>query len=410
MSGPLLDPSTLSVAASAMSLLLAAALFHVAAHAPATFAVRPWGRSCVVAAVGFALKAFDSAAAPNLAGALGDLALTAALILQAIALSDLTRHGERIVRTLVIVNLAHLVVVIQFALLDPSPLTRIVASQLIGAIGLIAASLLGWRPSRPEFRRIGPGIGAIYLAAGLLMLAAGVVHWQTASVAIDEIAVWSQLGTTLLQLMLPLALIALACSHLARQLARSATRDALTQAANRRGLADAWNLLQARARRGDEGWHVGVVMLDVDHLKSINQSHGHAQGDTVLRIVADAMRSTARRYDTVSRFGGGEFCMLLPGVTIRQAQVVTERIRRQIADASREQTGTEVTVSAGVTVANAGETPMEQAIDAADQMLYLAKRDGRDRARIDPDALRVVAGISPLTRSNKPDALGFPLL
>jgi len=89
--------------------------------------------------------------------------------------------------------------------------------------------------------------------------------------------------------------------------------------------------------------------------------------------------------------------------------VVTERVRKRFTELVRERTGIEITISAGITVANAGQTAMEEALDAADQMLYVAKREGRDRARVDPDALRVVSGMAPLQRTGKQDELGFPL-
>ena len=252
-----------------------------------------------------------------------------------------------------------------------------------------------------------PGPAAVGVACNFGIIVGVVVGQDTIGI---EAAGWGVTAGAALQVLLPLALLAVTYGQLATQLARSALLDPLTQARNRRGLAESWGLLQARARRGDEGWHVGVILLDIDFFKKVNQGHGHATGDTVLQLVVEAMRATARRYDTVGRFGGEEFCMLLPGVTIRQAQVVTERVRQRFTELARERTGLEITISAGITVANAGQTAMEQALDAADQMLYIAKHEGRDRSRVDPDALRVVSGMAPLQRTGRQDELGFPLV
>src|SRR5690606_8378400 len=122
------------------------------------------------------------------------------------------------------------------------------------------------------------------------------------SLAATDFMGWTFLLAASLQVLLPLALLTISYGQLAGQLARSALLDPLTQARNRRGLAEAWSLLQARARRGDEGWHVGVILLDIDLFKKINQEHGHATGDAVLQLVVESMRATARRYDTVGRF------------------------------------------------------------------------------------------------------------
>lgn len=410
MSVPSLDPATLSIAAAAMMLMLAGCLLHFASHAGARKSVRLWSQSCLLAALGYLFKAFEPVSAPGPLAAVGDLTFSIVLIFQAAALADLTRHGERIVRILVVLTIAHLIVAIQFGGLAPNPFIRILSSQGIAAASLIVAALLGWRTHRSEHARLGTLISTTYALGGLILLATAVANLRTGQAVRLELESWVLLAHGLLHVVLPMAILALAHARLASQLAQSATVDPLTQASNRRGLADAWQLLQARARRGDEGWHVGVVMIDIDDFKKINHEHGHATGDLVLQLVVEVMRKTARRYDTVCRFGGQEFCMLLPGVTIRQAQVVTERIRARVAELGQKRAGIDVTVSAGITVANAGQTAMDQAIDAADQMLYAAKRDGPDRARVDPDALRVIAGLAPVERTGKPDELGFPMV
>ena len=410
MGGSFLDLATISVVAAVMLAMLSASLFHIAAHAPAPHAIRIWGQSCLVAALGLTLKSLEPWSAPGPLQAFGDLLLGASVILQAAALSRFSRFGERIVRTLVLFNVVHLMSTIQFTGLDPNPLVRVICSNLISAAGLFTTAFIVWRPSRKDFARLSQVIAVGYVLTGLILMAQGIGRWYLDTLTVHDFTSWGYLAGVTLQILLPLTLMTISYGQLAGQLARSALLDPLTQARNRRGLAEAWSLLQARARRGDEGWHVGVILLDIDLFKKINQTHGHAAGDTVLQMVVEVMRATARRYDTVGRFGGEEFCMLLPGVTIRQAQVVTERVRKRFTEQVRERTGIEVTISAGITVANAGQTAMEEALDAADQMLYVAKREGRDRARVDPDALRVVSGMAPLQRTGKQDELGFPLV
>jgi diguanylate cyclase (GGDEF)-like protein len=404
------DLATVSVVAAAMLAMMAVSLFHVAIHAPLPGPVRSWGQSCLVAALGLVLKSVDAGHDPGVLQAAGDLLLGASVILQAVALAPLTRYGDRIVRVLVLFNVLHLMSTIQFSGLAPNPLLRVVCTDLIGAAALFSAGTIVWRPGRKDYSRVNQIIAGAYAFAGLVLLVHGSMSWQRGSLEVTEALGWAYLLGVSLQVLLPLSLLTISYAQLAGQLASSALLDPLTQARNRRGLAEAWSLLQARARRGDEGWHVGVILLDIDLFKKVNQVHGHSAGDAMLQLVVEVMRATARRYDTISRFGGEEFCMLLPGVTIRQAQVVTERVRRRFSELAKERSGIDVTISAGITVANAGQSDMEQALDAADQMLYVAKREGRDRARVDPDALRVAAGMDPVPRSGRHDQLGFPLV
>ena len=271
-------------------------------------------------------------------------------------------------RTLVIFNIVHLLSTIQFAGLDPQPMVRVICSNLISAAGLFTAAFIVWRPSRKDYTRLSQIIAGGYALAGVILLSQGLARWHLESLEVNDFISWGYMAGVALQFLLPLALLTISYGQLASQLARSALLDPLTQARNRRGPAESWSLLQARAQRGDEGWHVGVILLDIDLFKKVNQAHGHAAGDAMLQLVVEVMRATARRYDTIGRFGGEEFCMLLPGVTIRQAQVVTERVRKRFTELAKERTGIDITISAGITVANAGQTAMEEALDAADQI------------------------------------------
>jgi diguanylate cyclase (GGDEF)-like protein len=407
---PFPDLATVAMVAAAILAMLAISLFHIATHATAPHAVRSWGQSCLVAALGLVLKSLESFSEPGWLQAAGDLLLGAAIILQATALAPFARHGKVIVRTMIAFNLVHLLAALYLAGYAPDPVRRVIATDLIGAAALFAAGLIVWQPSRATYAGLNRVVAGAYGVAGCMFLAQGLMSWHRGSLEVTEVLTVSFVVAALLQVLLPLSLLTISYAHLTGQLATSALLDPLTQAHNRRGLAEAWSMLQARARRGEEGWHVGVILLDIDHFKKLNQAHGHSAGDALLQLVVEVMRGTARRYDTVGRLGGEEFCMLLPGVTIRQAQVVTERVRQRFTALAKDRNGVDVTLSAGITVANAGQSDMEQALDAADQMLYVAKREGRDRARVDPDALRVAAGMAPVPRTGTQDQLGFPLV
>ena len=159
---------------------------------------------------------------------------------------------------------------------------------------------------------------------------------------------------------------------------RLATFDALTDLLNRRGFLKLGERTLAAARRGRR--RSAALMLDLDHFKSVNDTFGHAAGDRVLRDFADVLRRSVRPADVLGRYGGEEFCALLPGVTREEALEVAERIRRGAAEACLGELPEPVTVSIGVALVSLpAEGALESALELADKALYEAKAGGRNR-------------------------------
>ena len=159
-----------------------------------------------------------------------------------------------------------------------------------------------------------------------------------------------------------------ALSHLART-------DRLTGLPNRAHLEAAF--LQQHAAALRQGGRLSVVLLDIDDFKSVNDSHGHDAGDAVLRRFADLLRESLRHSDTVGRWGGEEFLMLLPGSGARAAQGVAEKLRQAVQAIDFPQVGTK-TASLGVACLQFEES-LESLLRRADEALYAAKRGGRNR-------------------------------
>lgn len=158
------------------------------------------------------------------------------------------------------------------------------------------------------------------------------------------------------------------------RLARAALTDPLTGLANRRGLDEEF---RARLSSGSGGC---VAVFDLDHFKRINDTHGHAAGDEVLRRFAALARATVRDQDLVARLGGEEFAVVLPDATLSQATLVCDRLRRAIATAGMrvDDQVISLTVSGGVAPYLGHQAP-DEALRAADQALYRAKHAGRDQ-------------------------------
>ena len=160
----------------------------------------------------------------------------------------------------------------------------------------------------------------------------------------------------------------------------TAHRDPLTTLGNRLAMNAALKREVSRAVRHETP--LSVLMIDIDHFKSINDQYGHATGDEVLAEVAKVLRSAAREADNAFRYGGEEFLLLLDGTDAAGAQVAAERLRQQVAK-QQPDIGSllhTITVSVGCASLEPGDTP-NRLITRADSALYQAKNGGRNCVR-----------------------------
>jgi diguanylate cyclase len=163
-----------------------------------------------------------------------------------------------------------------------------------------------------------------------------------------------------------------------RRLSDEVSTDALTQVANRRGLMQAFEVERARLER--QGGDLAVALLDIDNFKKLNDSLGHAAGDTALKALAERVRTSLRPVDLVARYGGEEFVVLLPGSPPDEAREALTRLQRALSASlfMHDEREVFVTFSAGVTAYRAGEA-IEAALERADEAMYEAKRTGKNR-------------------------------
>lgn len=162
-----------------------------------------------------------------------------------------------------------------------------------------------------------------------------------------------------------------------RDLEQLANHDPLTGCKNRRSFFDSFHTLWLAAKRYEIP--ISAIMVDIDHFKSINDTHGHSVGDDVLRVVASALQSPLRESDILCRYGGEEFAVVLPNTDIDQAVVIAERLRIAISQAQMPMAKLKVTASLGVSVISQTTLDPQEMLDQADQGLYVAKRQGRDQ-------------------------------
>ncbi len=164
-----------------------------------------------------------------------------------------------------------------------------------------------------------------------------------------------------------------------------ATTDELTGLPNRRTFEDRLEKAVARHRRGER--RLGLIMLDVDHFKAVNDTYGHAVGDRVLERVADVLQESVREIDVPARFGGEEFAVVLEEANREQASMVAERIRSDIEalDFEAAEGRFSCTVSLGVSLWPEDASQLDELVECADEALYASKEGGRNQVSVYAD-------------------------
>jgi len=241
-----------------------------------------------------------------------------------------------------------------------------------------------WQAQRQESLRMRRLAMATFLATSLFMLFR---VWATLR---DPSAPSSFMGPSTLQslatfisllivLVWNLAVHLMASERLENRLLGLAHSDALTSVLNRAGFR---SLSQRQiARSLHDRRPVSLLLMDLDHFKRVNDRHGHEAGDRLLCAFVEVARQGIRPGDLLARHGGEEFCALLPGSTLDEAAAVAERIRRRFEPMRAHGPDGEIgtTVSIGVAELVLPDENLDQALNRADQALYVAKRQGRNR-------------------------------
>jgi diguanylate cyclase (GGDEF)-like protein len=208
--------------------------------------------------------------------------------------------------------------------------------------------------------------------------ALGVLHMFGASALGDR--VWTPVAQRLAVAAAEACALALASIRLREKLADQSLRDSLTGLYNRRYAEE--TLLREIARAKRDGSALSVVMLDLDHFKRFNDELGHDAGDMALREAATVLRESLRTSDVVSRVGGEEFLLLLPGASIDAALAKVERMREKMKGLELFHRGRRLPAlmfSAGIAGFPINGTTPEPLLRAADKALYDAKHAGRDQ-------------------------------
>ena len=185
-------------------------------------------------------------------------------------------------------------------------------------------------------------------------------------------------SNALMLLALGMGLILMAGDRLRAEFEHLASHDSLTQVLTRRVFMDACTQELARCRR--HGRSMALLLLDLDHFKTVNDTHGHQMGDRVLVNFAQRITGLLRRPDQLARFGGEEFVLLLPETTQEEAVVVAQRILQRVAEPVDGLPS--ITASIGLATNRPDEEQVDALLARADRALYKAKDEGRNRVEV----------------------------
>jgi diguanylate cyclase (GGDEF)-like protein len=279
---------------------------------------------------------------------------------------------------------------VYWSAVDPSFTARSVISCAIILIFDIFSFRALWPREEDEVYFFGKLMAIAFAINGVLQVlqaTIAIIKGNGETLLEPSIAIQLALMTAIAMSMLStMAYVAIIMEYLKKDLKRQAERDPLTGAYNRRAFHTLANHVFARGRR--EGGAVSLVILDLDHFKAVNDSHGHTVGDKVLKRVVSLVQAILREEDVLVRLGGEEFAIMLPAATQNEALHIAERIRQAIeAEAFMADAKTvKVTTSLGVTslAAMGANDIIDDLIKLADTALYQAKVAGRNKVCVFP--------------------------
>ena len=295
------------------------------------------------------------------------------------------RPGKRLLLALVVL------MPLGYTLLFPQYSPRVGwANFLLAAQLLVVARAALWpeRPARKHWRWLLAGchcVGAGFTFARGVMGAFFPELYPSFQTA-HPVNVGAQVSANEILVLITVSVLVAWRDEAEAQLRTLARTDGLTGVANRRCFEEVAAQEVARAQRYKQP--LSMILFDIDLFKQINDHHGHAAGDAVIRAAASVVREAVREVDFVARVGGEEFAILLPGIHQAQAVTTAERLRELIAErvTTHEDLHLGFTASLGVSECRLEDTGFGALLHRADQAMYLAKQRGRNRVAVAPEA------------------------
>ena len=374
------DPRTVGLMIVMLTFISAGMLALVQRQARSIQGVGWWALAELLVGIGLFLTLMQLFISPWLSFVLGNTLLLAGL--------GLTWYGIKIYKneappTKLIAGIVVFTALIGwwFGIMNPQPAIRIAILSFLYALlaGLAASSLLVKvaQPLRTAYWITGGAFGVYALAMLARGLVIGVIEQDITAFEPTPINMLTFVVGASTQLVTTFGLVLMITYRMSMNMERLASIDALTGALNRRSLEQGATSLAAQGT----GRSIGVIMLDIDHFKLVNDRYGHPAGDYVLQEVTTLARAQLRDRDLFARMGGEEFCVVLAEGDEDRAARIAERIREVCSHEAMNFNGVAIQVhlSAGVAASRVSGGALEDLIGEADLALYNAKQTGRDK-------------------------------
>jgi diguanylate cyclase (GGDEF)-like protein len=382
------DEPTLLLALGFASLSASGVFFALASFSREIPGVRYWGIGSLGVGLALVIHSPHFITDWRLASLISNIPFSVGLAFMLAGTMQFCRRPQA-VKVLWVFSVLAIIVTLTFTFIIAASRWRIsilIADQAV--IKLWMAMIL-WRHPDPYSRRAFQIASATSLLEACAALTQGVmvvvsssqITFASPELPLANLIAWG--GAYLNCIVGNAMLFLLVALRLVNELRRIAERDALTDLLNRRGMRLHFDALLQRQKQDLRS--IGILLLDIDHFKAINDTYGHDVGDKVLSVMGDVLRRTNFPGATASRWGGEEFCIVVENPTRDSLVYLAEKIRSKFhhATASLEELSTGRTVSIGIAsaIANA-RFDIGNIISVADAQLYQAKRSGRDRIMI----------------------------
>lgn len=374
------DPRTVVVVICIITGLLALMFYSLTRKFPASIqGLKEWSLSMLLASVGALLVATRGTLPDILTIPLGPSMLWLGLYVAYLGTQRFFGETPHIKPWLTLLT-AGLLGMVWFSVFEPSFHVRlwVFGSLMLVLYAVHAALLLRQRPATFGTRLTG-GALAVSALIQLVRLALSFTAQDDNNLLNPSLLNVIYVGTFVFMIIsICVGIMLLVTDRLQAELQHLATHDPLTNALTRRQFNTVCAAELARCKRSQH--HLALLMLDMDHFKAVNDTHGHQAGDRVLINFVDKINALVRDVDQVGRFGGEEFVVLLPDTNLPEAQAVAERIRLA-CEQSAEQPA--CTVSIGITTRQSENDTIDSLTARADAAMYRAKAGGRNRVESD---------------------------
>lgn len=382
-----LDVRTMLVLFSVLSIMFAGLILLAGVNTKHIISVRQWSLACLCVGLGLGLCFFFKVIsdASRLAMIVGCTSLGASIALQFNGIRVFKSQPTYLWPSLLFVLLV-CISTIWFELIQPSISNRSISNSILFGSGYIACTYALFQNVKPALKLVTyfTGIAFALLASVLLVRAVLIYQLPTSYALYSNIPMNpnSLLLGCLFQLCVSFGFLLMLNRALVSEISYVAARDNLTGAFNRRELENELRRLQSRYERSADTFC--VMLIDIDNFKLTNDNYGHLVGDEVLRRFARIVLASIRAEDYFARYGGDEFCILLPSTRLDEAMVLANRLRQSYAN-TPHMINDEIiqsTISIGVVEASALGNDYNAVIDGADKALYQAKNSGRNRVQL----------------------------